>query len=716
MKINKTSLAAMIAGCFGTGFAIAEDAKILSPVVVTATRTEQDSFDLPMAIDKVERQNIDNQLRMTLSESLARIPGITAQNRNQMAQDPQISSRGFGARSSFGVRGIRVYVDGIPLSMPDGIGNPGSVDLEAIGGIEVMRGPFSAMYGNSSGGVIQLLTKNAPETPAVGADVLFGSFNTHRESVEAAGTRNGVEYLVNYSDYSSDGFRTQSKNDKQQATVKLGTKLAEDTKLTTLLNWFDQFAQDPGGLVRTGTGVNDPGAFAGGSFFNREGATRGAIVGNTRVLRSNTQVGFNLEKTFNANNVLNLISYGGHRDNLQYLALGNGASGNISGRASSISRNFYGSEIRLTNKGDLAGKPYQVSFGLTAGFMDDARLDRNTTNGVIVSGAPNRDENQTALNVDQYAQGTLALAERWDLHAGIRHTRLKLEVQPNTGATANISRGSLSFDKTIPVVGIVFKASPTLNYYANVGKGFETPTLVEISYSDPSNASAGLNLGLQPATSTNIEVGAKALISDATRLNVAVFDISTQNEIVIDRLNGTTASYKNAGETKRRGLELSAETLLRRDISAYLAYTFLDATFQSSFPTGTGASGTGAYNQGTVKVGNFIPGTYRQQLYAELAWKNQAHGFETALEGRFNSKVFINDLNKDAAPSYAILSVRASLQQLTGKWKITEYARLDNLFDKQYIGSVRVNDGNTRFFEPAPGRNYIVGVKANYAF
>jgi iron complex outermembrane receptor protein len=151
--------------------------------VVTATRVEQDSFDLPMAIDKIEQSAIqDSQLRMTLSESLARVPGVTAQNRHQMAQDPQISSRGFGARSAFGVRGIRIYVDGIPLSMPDGIGNPGSIDLDTIGSIEVMRGPFSAMYGNSSGGVIQMFTENAPKTPEVSGDLLAGSYGTYTQS------------------------------------------------------------------------------------------------------------------------------------------------------------------------------------------------------------------------------------------------------------------------------------------------------------------------------------------------------------------------------------------------------------------------------------------------------------------------------------------------------------------------------------------------------
>jgi iron complex outermembrane receptor protein len=143
-----------------------------------------------------------------------------------------------------------------------------------------------------------------------------------------------------------------------------------------------------------------------------------------------------------------------------------------------------------------------------------------------------------------------------------------------------------------------------------------------------------------------------------------------------------------------------------------VAYTYLDASFQSQFQTG---SGTG-YNTGTVTPGLAIPGTYRTQFYGELLWKYQPWALQTAIEGRYNSRVYVNDLNKESAPSHAVFSLRGSLQQQVGKWKITEYARVDNLFDETYIGSVRVGDSNTRFYEPAPGRNWIVGVKANYAF
>ncbi|MCH9798731.1 MAG: Plug domain-containing protein, partial [Betaproteobacteria bacterium] len=163
-KIKSLTLA--VIACSGPQISFAEDLSEktmrLSPVVVTATRVEQNSFDLPVAIDVVTKKDIqDGQLQMTLSESMIRVPGITAQNRTQQAQDPQISSRGFGSRASFGVRGIRIFLDGIPLTMPDGQGQPGIVDLSAIRSVEVMRGPFSALYGNTSGGVIQMLTENA---------------------------------------------------------------------------------------------------------------------------------------------------------------------------------------------------------------------------------------------------------------------------------------------------------------------------------------------------------------------------------------------------------------------------------------------------------------------------------------------------------------------------------------------------------------------------
>ncbi len=683
-KANKTTLALMSASCFGAGLAMAEETqdstKILSPVVVTATRTEQDSFDLPMAIDKVEKSTIqDAQLRMTLSESLARVPGLTAPNRNLMSSDPQISSRGFGSRSTFGTRGIRVYLDGIPISNPDGIGNPGNVDLGIVDNIEVMRGPFSALYGNSSGGVIQLFSEKAPATPELSGDFYTGSFNTHRSEVRAAGTTKGVEYLLNYSDFNSDGFRAQSKSNKAQATAKLGVNVSEDTKLTTIVNWFDQFAQDPGGL--TATQVQQ----------NPAQATINNVNNNARVYRGNKQVGFNLEKRVNAENAVNFIAYAGERYTYSYIA-----TGASTWRNSRIDRTFYGAEARWTNQGTLLSRPYSITGGLTAGYMEDERKD------IPSVGSPNRNELQKANNVDQYLQGLWSAAERWDLHAGVRHVRVTQSVKDYIPAPDG--SGKVTYDKTTPVAGVVFKATPTLNFYANVGKGFETPAMIEVSFSDTSGN--GPNLGLKPSTNTSIEVGSKWMASDSTRLNLAVFDISTENELVVSTSNSTYTVYGNAAKTKRQGAELTVDTRFTRDLSGFLAYSFIDARFDQTYTA----------NGNTIKEGNFIPGTYRQQVYGELAWKHQPIGFQTAVEARYNSKVFATDTNSVSNAAYTIINLRASLQQTFGKWKVTEYARVENLFDKSYVGAIRVNDTNQRYYEPAPGRNYIVGIKANYAF
>jgi len=682
-----------------------ENITIAAPVVVTATRVEQSSFDLPVAIDTVDIEDIQaGQLQMQLSESLIRLPGITAQNRNNQAQDPQISSRGFGSRSAFGVRGVRVFVDGIPLSMPDGQGQPGVVDLSAIKSIEVMRGPFSALYGNSSGGVIQMLTENAPKTPEIGATMMFGSEDTKRQVLNATGNLDGLDYLLNVSNYETDGYREHNSANKQQATAKFKVNLTEDTKITALVNWFDQKAEDPNGLPRVATST-DPSA-----FDDPEKVVVSAIRSDTRVYRDHTQAGFNIEHAFNANNSLNIMTYAGTRENEQYLSL-NSTGG---GRASIISRDFWGTDIRWNNKGELLNRPYSLSAGITYGKMNDARQDIATTNGIKLDASNltnvNRDEGNISTNFDQYLQAQWSALDSVDLHAGIRHTRVRLKVEDNLVNATNTGKfrdtsGSVEHKKTTPVVGAIWKVTPTLNLYANYGKGFETPTFIEVAYDDPINGT-GPNLGIKPSTSDNYEIGLKSFIADNTRVNVSVFKTDTDKEIVA--ISGNPyAVYKNAGKTKRKGIEASIETEFDNHIGLYGSYTLLDAKFDEPFTT---------ISNNVVASGNYIPGTYRTQLYGEISWKLPSIGFFTAFEGRHNNKVYVDDRNTDTAPSYTVFNLRAGFQQELTNWRFSEYLRVENMFDKEYIGSVRVNDSNQRYFEPAQNRNYLLGISANYKF
>lgn len=666
----------------------------LAPIVVTGTRIEQNSFDLPIAIDVVDQEDIQaGQLQMTLSESLIRIPGITAQNRTQSAQDPQISSRGFGSRSAFGVRGVRVYVDGIPLTMPDGQGQPGVVDLSAIKSIEVMRGPFSALYGNSSGGVIQLFTEDAPKTPEVGATVMFGSYDTKRQILNAAGITDGVEYLLNVSNFESDGYRANSQSDKQQATAKFKFNISEDTKLTTLINWFDQDAQDPIGLTR---------AIA---FSNPKSVVPAANNANTSVSRRHVQTGFNLTHNFDVNNTVTLMTYIGNRENSQILPI-NAAGTNA--RTSEISRDFYGSDLRWDNNGDVFGKAYNISIGLNHGKSDDERLDTNTQLAKLAANVLNRNEDNISSNFDQYIQGKLSILNNVDIHAGARHTKVKLEVNDRfingVGANGNNS-GSVEYENTTPVIGVVWKVNPTLNLYANFGKGFETPTFIEAAYNAVNDGIP--NLDLKPSESKNYELGAKAFISDNTQVNLNLFRITTDDEIIARETNAANRSvFANANKTKRTGAELSVDSQFANDISTYFSYALLNAKFDSDY---AGAAGL-------VASGNRLPGTYRSQIYGEIAWKYAPLGFHTAFEGRHNSKSYVNDINTDTAPSYTIFNVRAGFEQNIAAWNFKEYLRVENIFDKEYIGSVRVNDANLRFFEPAADRNYLLGLSASYKF
>lgn len=697
--LHFTPLSVAIATAFGTPFSVWADEEktlTLSPVVVTATRQAQNSFDLPIAIDVVEQQNIkDGQLQMNLSESLIRVPGITAQNRTQQAQDPQISSRGFGSRSAFGVRGVRVYVDGIPLTMPDGQGQPGVVDLSAIKSIEVMRGPFSSLYGNSSGGVIQMFTQDAPATPTVGATTMFGSYDTKRNVLEAAGKSEGIEYLLNISNFESNGYRDHSSSDKQMATAKFKFNISEDTKLTTLVNWFEQDAQDPLGLPRNAT-ANDPSAFS-----NPKAVPNSALRANTRVSRSHTQVGFNLEHAFNDNNSITFVNYVGTRENLQYLST---SATTATGRASKISREFWGTDLRWNNNGEILGKKYNFHIGANYGKSSDDRLDINTTNGVI-NNTLNRDEENISTNYDRYMQGTLSATDSIDIHAGLRRTKVNLKVNDNFSGFGDNS-GSVSYNKTNPVIGVIWKAKPELNFYANYGKGFETPTFVEAAYNSATSG-ATPNLTLKPSTSENFEIGTKAYLTDNTRANLTLYYIKTDDEIVASFTDTFNRSiYSNANKTVRKGAELSIESNFENNISTYFAYTLLNAKFDSDF---TGANGL-------IESGNRIPGTYSNQAYGEIRWKYEPLGFNTAFETRYNSKVYVNDRNTDAASSYTIFNIRAGFEQTLKNWYFKEYVRIENLSDKEYIGAVRINDGNNRFFEPAAGRNYLLGLSAQYKF
>jgi iron complex outermembrane receptor protein len=285
------------------------------------------------------------------------------------------------------------------------------------------------------------------------------------------------------------------------------------------------------------------------------------------------------------------------------------------------------------------------------------------------------------------------------LTGGVRRSRVSFDVSDRFLANGDDS-GSVDYSHTAPLAGVLYKVSPSLNLYASAARGFETPTLNELFYS---GTGAGFNFRLAPAIGKHLEAGVKAMLAPGVRLNAAVFQVRTEDELVVDSSSGGRTSYRNASATLRQGGELSLDAQLSAGWNARVALTALRAIYDEAF--------------GLVPEGSRLPGIPKRSLYAELGWKEQAGRFGAALETVANSRVYAEDSNTATpAPGYAIVNARVQASQQLGGWRLKQFARLNNLFDRDYVGSVIVGDANRRYYEGAPGRNWILGASAQYQF
>lgn len=666
----------------------------LPEVTVSATRIEQDSFDLPVSIDSIDQRAIrEGNPQVNLSEPLNRVPGIVVQNRQNYAQDLQISSRGFGARASFGVRGLRLIADGIPATMPDGQGQAASFNLSSAQRIEVLRGPFSSLYGNAAGGVIQIFTADGPQEPELSGSVSAGSYGTSKIGTQFGGQFGRLNALVDVSRFNTDGYRDHGAARRDHVNAKFRYDTGGSGTLTVVFNVLDQpNTQDPLGLTAAQVAQNPRQAVAAATTFN------------TRKSVAQSQAGVVYDLALTSRDKLQARAYLGDRQVTQFLGLqGTAALG--SGGVVDLDRGYGGAGLRWTRNTTLGAAPFSFSAGVDYDRMAERR--KGYLNNFGASGATKRDENNLVANTDFYAQAEWRFAPRWSLLAGLRHSRVNFEsadyfIVP--GVTPNPDdSGAISYARTTPVAGAVFKLTPAVNLYGNIGKGFETPTFAELAYR-PGGAT-GLNFALQPADSTHYELGVKALIRAASRITAAIYRIDVTDEIVVDSsINGRTV-FKNAAGTRREGLELMWQSRFAQGFEAALSYSALDARFVQPFTSTS-----------SVAAGNKLPGVPPSSLYGELVWRHPASGFHSGAELRRNGKVFVDDANSEAAAAYTVWNLRAGFEQRGRNWRLSEFVRIDNVADHKYVGSVIVADGNRRFYEPAPGRNWLVGVNASVRF
>ena len=666
-------------------------------MVISGSRFQAPVDTQPFSVERIDLGDVrQGHPGIDLTEALQGVPGLSVRQRHNLAQEPQLSIRGFGARSAFGVRGVKLLSDGIPASIPDGQGQASSFDLDTLDHIEVLRGPFASVYGSNSGGVIQLFSRDGTGDPRLLAGSTFGRWGARRHRLGFESGTDWGGFVFNQSSLDLDGFRHHSSARVDKRFAKL-TVTPTDRRLALIYSDLQQDdTQDPQGL--------DWAAYR----RNPRGNSASTLLYDTRKSVDQQQLGINYQQDIGEAAQWQATLYGGRRRVVQFLSIPRAvqqASPMQAGGVVDFERDYYGLNTRwiqpwLVGAGELiltSGLDYDVS-------VDDRQGYENYVGDQLgVRGRLRRDERDEIRSLAPYLQLAWR-GEGLDVQVGLRHNEVAFEVDDHYLVAGNgDDSGRVTYRKLTPSVGAGFTFASGLNLYAGWSKGFETPTLGELAYS---GAEGRFGFDLRPASSEQYELGLRATLPGHARLQAAGFHIRTDDELVVASASGGRTLYQNAAETRRRGLEVGLEQPLGDRLQARLAYTWLDARYSERFSS-----------QGQVVAsGNRLPGIPEHSLFAALAWQPRSD-FELGLEVTARSAMEVHDLNRDrAAPGYALFNGYAQFEQRHGAWILRETLRIDNLAGREYIGSVIIGDGNARYYEPGAGRTWYAGLSLEYRF
>lgn len=676
--------------------------------VISAPRTPEAGLAVPASVDVIPASRLREMgPGLQLSEALVSVPGVVALDRRNPAQDLQLSIRGFGARSTFGVRGVRLYEDGIPQTMPDGQGQTSGFDLGAAQRVEVLRGPASVLFGNAAGGVVQVFSPDAPERPEASLSGTHGPDGLWRLAADAGAQVGDANLSVRSAWQGSEGWREHSASHRQQWRARLKWRLGADRELLAVVSEVRlPEAQDPLGLTAEQLAANP----------RQAGAN--ALLHDTRKGIAQRQAGL-VHTWRNGASEWRLMAHGGQRQVTQFQAIPAPPASNVQtgpghpGGVIDLDRRFTGIDARWSWQGELVERP----LALTAGWaFDEVREHRrgfqnfDDSGGgarLGVVGALRRDEGNTARNADPYLQASWTVHPDWTLAAGLRHSHVRFGskdryVVPGNGDDS----GSMSFEATTPVLSLTHRWGPSAMAYVSAARSFETPTLNEVAYTSTSGAQTGWNRGLRASQGTQIELGGKWRGDAGRAAQVALFRVRTQDEIGVAENAGGRSVFRNVGATERVGLELSAQARIAPGWGTRVAAAWTRAEYLDAF-VGSG---------GTVSAGQALPGVPRRTAWAELVWRPMDTGWHSALSWRHSGRTWANDVNDAFAPASQAWSWRAGWRQAWSGWRLDATLWVDNLTDERNVGSVIVNEASRRYFEPAPGRSATVSATVTRVF
>jgi len=671
----------------------------MPPTTISVTRAALPLTKVPLSMHSLDRAEI-SRARPTwgLHEALANVPGVFVANRYNFSQEQRISIRGFGARSAFAVRGIKILVDGIPQTLPDGQGQLTNLELGDVDHIEVLRGSSSALFGNASGGVISIWT-NPQDVAGVHEDARFvaGQFSERSgrswnkwQTTTAVPVGGGTASLtVSRLDY--EGERDHSAADNRVLNARLRLPLADGWSLALVTDVADNpRADNPGSLTLAELRANRDTVPALNLQRNAGKAVTQIQSGATvrRAMANGGEAAFTL------------------------FGLGRSLKNPITTTYIDLDRIDYGARANVT---------YPVSIGslvdrLTAG-IDFQRQRDDRKNFAYATSDPAKpdtirtlDQLEHVTEIGPFVQSALELSSRTTLTAGLRYDWVKFGVQdhlifttptdtnPDDSGTRLMHALSGSF-------GIAVNPSSRATLYANIGSSFETPTTTELANSV--SGKGGFNPDLKPQHAWNYEIGARGSLGHRFGFTVAVFQADVRDALIPYEIEAPRFYYRNAGSTRHRGVEVSGDIALVPGVRLNAVWTYADYRYHRySFTTGTDSN---------IVVhtldGRALPGIPQHWLNLTLRAQPAAfHGAWAEIQQSRSSGYFVSDtLSTRAAPWWAT-NVRVGWEGTASGMRLAPFVGINNAFNHLYVSSVVINAARDRFYEPAPGRNIYVGL------
>lgn len=619
-----------------------------------------------------------------LQELLRRVPGVVVGNRHNLAMDTRVVVRGFGARSAFGVRGVRILLDGIPVTLPDGQAALTNVDPGSIGRVEVIRGPAAALYGNAAGGVIALATVEPPAGGLLEARAAAGSYGTGdlgnlirlQGNAGRSGSRDA--WFVGLSHLDTDGFREYSRARRTGVSARYRRAIGERSAMSAVLN------------VATVPRAENPGALPLDSAEQRPRMAwpQNVATGSSKEV---TQAQGGLALTHDLGSALvEAAAYGLGRSMDNPLPFG---------RYIRLKRAGGGGRLVARAADD---RPVSWTAGVEAQLQSDDRIERDNLAGEM-GGATHQDRVDRVASIAPFAFAQVPVHPRIALRAGGRYDAVVFDSEDRLGVAVEDRSARRALDAWSGSAGTLVDLGLGLTGFASFSTWFQTPTTTELINVPPEPGEpccqTGFNPDLEPQDGWGWEAGLRGR-TGVVAWEIAGFDLRVRNEILPFQVEGAEGRdfYRNAGRSSHQGVEVGATTELGRGWGAGLAYAYSGFRFDEP--------------DDDALAGNRLPGVPPHRLDAWLA--RRAGRTSVDLEVEWVDRAPVNDANTAFAPGYALVDARAARELAVGGADVEPFVALTNLLDARYSASVVINAFGGRYHEPGPGRALLLGVRARF--